>query len=131
MSILEKIIQAFIPVNQPKNFPRLYFIPDTTTVEAPRQASNDTGYHPLQNARHTHIRPQPKLTSGFRLNVPRPINYIRQMKARFHQRCSEFWSEMKAAGRRAVRWLVWRILVPLAVLASLSIPIVTPAELFL
>ena len=42
MNIFQKLKQVFIPVNQPKNFPRLYFIPETIHVYASNQASNDS-----------------------------------------------------------------------------------------
>ena len=85
MNILEKLKQVFIPVNQPKNFPRLYFIPEIIHVDATNQASNDPLY-------------QQALTRVNRrrwMQIPRPIRYVRQLRERIYKRCADAWSALK------------------------------------
>ena len=120
MNILEKLKQVFIPVNQPKNFPRLYFIPETIHADAPNQASNDPLYQQVP-ARVYRRR---------WMQIPRPIRYFRQLRARFYKRCADAWSALKEAGRRVVRWLVWRVVLPLSVLCAIWLPFANPAELY-
>ena len=125
MNILEKIKQVFVPVNQPEGFPRLYFIPETITVQAPRQACNDPSYRPL-------VAPQPTAkTQPTRKKKRETIfqKFIRQEKEIFQEACADAWSATKAFGRSVVRWFVWRIFVPLSVVCALSSQLVKPAEL--
>jgi hypothetical protein len=117
MNILEKIKQVFIPVNQPEGFPRLYFIPETITVQAPRQACNDPSYRPS-------VAPQP-----IRQQETKIQKFIRQVMEIFQEACADAWSAIKAFGRSVVRWLVWRVFVPLSVVCALSSQLVSPMEL--
>ncbi len=117
MNILEKIKQVFIPVNQPEGFPRLYFIPETITVQAPRRACNDPSYRPP-------VTPQP-----IRQQETRIQKFIRHEKEIFQEACADAWSAIMAFGRSVVRWLVWRVFVPLSVACALSSQLVSPAEL--
>ena len=119
MNILEKIRQAFIPVNQPKNFPRLYFIPETKTVQAPRQSSNDPYYR--QAAPVQRIRRQKRESIIQR--------YIRRRKEAIRSALERAWAEVKAFGRSVARWLAWRVFLPLSIIASLWIPAGNPANL--
>ena len=127
MNILEKIKQVFIPVNQPEGFPRLYFIPETITVHAPRQACNDPSYRPL-------VAPQPAAkTQPTRKKERETIiqKFIRQEKEIFQEACADAWNATKRAGRATVRWLAWRVFLPLSVASTLYIPSIHPMELLL
>jgi hypothetical protein len=117
MNILEKIKQVFIPVNQPEGFPRLYFIPEAITVQAPRQACNDSSYRPP-------IAPRPIHQEETKIQ-----KFIRNEKEIFQEACADAWAAIKAFGRSVVRWLVWRIFVPLSVVCALSSQLVSPMEL--
>ena len=119
MNILEMLKQVLKPVNQPKNFSRLYFIPETIHVEGPNQASNDPRYQQVPTRVH------PRLW----IQIPRPIRYVRQLRALFYKRCAETWSALKEAGRRVVRWLAWRVVLPLSVLCAMWLPFANPADL--
>jgi hypothetical protein len=46
MNVQKRIKEVFIPVDQPTNFSRLYFIPDTYEIDAPRRSANDPSYRP-------------------------------------------------------------------------------------
>jgi hypothetical protein len=119
MNIPEKLRQVFIPVNQPEGFPRLYFIPETITVQAPRQACNDPSYHPP-------VAPQP-----IRQQETKVQKFIRHEKEIFQEACADAWNATKRAGRATVRWLAWRVFLPLSVASTLYIPSIHPMELLL
>ena len=121
MKILEILKQAFIPMNQPRSFPRLYFIPETITFDAPNQAIKD----PFYQRDLTPVKQQ----SLRRPQLPKPAKYLQQLRARFYHLRARAWSALKAFGRRVVRWLAWRVVLPLSVLCAVWIPYVSPAEL--
>jgi hypothetical protein len=77
MNILKKIKQVFVPVNQPEGFPRLYFIPETITVQAPRQARNDPNYQ-------LPVAPRP-----IRQQETKIQKFIRQEKEIFQEVCAD------------------------------------------
>jgi hypothetical protein len=117
MRLLHNLKQVFIPVNQPTNFPRLYFLPETKILNTLQQASNDPAFHQILPTR---IRPH----QGSFIR-----RCIYQLQARALQACGDIWMELKAVGRAMVRWLAWRLVLPLSVACSLWIPVVNPAEL--
>jgi hypothetical protein len=119
MNILERIKQASIPVNQPVVFPHLYLIPETVTVQASWQSANDPHYWqpaPIQNINRQ------KHESFIQ-------RFVRRRREAISRRLDAAWQEVKAFGRAVVRWLVWRVFLPLSIIASLWIPVVNPAEL--
>ena len=119
MNILSKLKQAFVPVNQPINFPRLYFIPETSTLPAQHPASNDPRYHQSQ--------PTP-ITSP---QEPAFRKYARTNMEVFQKACADAWAAIKALGRALVRWLARWVVLPLSVASALYIPSIHPMELLL
>jgi hypothetical protein len=65
MNILYRIKQAFIPVNQPTAFLRLYFIPETTTVQSPKQSSDNPHYRQTASNQHTILQNYKSLFQDF------------------------------------------------------------------
>ena len=123
MNIFKRPKQAFIPVNQPTNFPRFFLIPETTTLRNTKPAINDFVYRTLQ-------RPVTILESIKK--IPRETyiqRFIRRENEKFMQIVNDAWTGIKRVGRAIVRWLVWRVMMPLSVGCALWIPIVNPAEL--
>jgi hypothetical protein len=119
MSILERIKQAFVPINQPKAFLRLYFFPETVTVQAPRQSSNDSHYQQAVPVQRTMRQKFESLIQDF----------IRRRKEAITHSLDTAWQAVKAFGRAVVRWLAWRVFLPLSIIASIWMPYVNPAEL--
>jgi hypothetical protein len=119
MTILSKLKQVFVPVNQPINFPRLYFIPETTLLQGTRQASNDPLYHQSQPTRITS-----PLEAAFR-------KHARIKMEIFQEACAYAWAAMKAIGRATVRWLARWVVLPLSVASALYIPSIHPMDLLL
>jgi hypothetical protein len=117
MNILIRPEKAFVPVDQPTNFPRFYLIPETSTLQIPNPASNNPRY---RQSPPTRIKP-PQET--------KIQKFFRHEKEIFQEACADTWSAIKAFGRSVVRWLVWRIFVPLSVVCALSSQLVSPAEL--
>lgn len=117
MNILPKPDQAAVPVNQPKTFPTFHLIPETGYVRRRRRAANQPAYQ--QQYTPSHILPP----------VTQPQGFIARQKLRFHLYCAATWSRLKEAGRNTVRWLVWRVLFPLACLCTTWVPFVNPADL--
>ena len=110
-------LQPRLLENQPINVPRLYLFPATHPVSAPRRASND----PLSEQSLTHHQ---------RTHCETVLErFLRQEKEHLRTACADAWTAAKAAGRAAVRWIFWRVVVPLAVIASLYISFANPAEL--
>lgn len=93
MNLLNELKQAFVPVNQPTNFPRLYFIPETATLPSQLPASNDLAYHQSQSTR---------ITSS---QEPAFRKYARIKMAVLQQACADTWAAIKALGRATVRCL--------------------------
>jgi hypothetical protein len=117
MNILEKPEQAFVPVNQPTNFPRFYLIPDTTTAPIQHLASNDPTFHQC---------------SPTRINSPQETllhKSLRQEKEIFQETCADAWAALKQAGRDTVRFLAKWIILPLTVASALWVPAGNPAAL--
>jgi hypothetical protein len=125
MNILKKIKQVFIPINQPEGFPRLYFIPETITVHAPRHACNDSSYRPPVAPRPI-AKTQPTRKKERETKIQK---FIRQEKEIFQEACADAWNATKRAGRATVRWLAWRVFLPLSVASMFWIPFGNPAEL--
>lgn len=117
MIIFNKLKQAFVPVNQPINFPRLYFIPETTTLPSQRPASNTPYYHQSQPTRIT--APQ---EAAFRKSVRIEMEV-------FQKACADAWAAIKALGRATVRWLARWVVLPLSIACIFWIPFAGPAEL--
>ena len=125
MNALKRLKQIFIPVNQPTQFPRLYFIPETITVQAPYQACNDPSYQPSAAPRPTAItRPTRKKERESVIQ-----KFIREEKEIFQEVCADAWAAIKQAGRDTARWLTWWIVLPLSVASTLYIPSIHPMEL--
>ena len=101
MTILSKLNQVFVPVNQPINFPRLYFLPETTILPAQHPASNAPRYHQSQPTRITF--PQ---EPAFR-------KYARIRTEVFQKSCADAWAAIKALGRATVRCLARWVVLPL------------------
>jgi len=119
MKVLTRLKQIFVPINQPKNFPRFYSIPETGPVNAPRIACND---------------PQPKKVAPSirrrrRRVIPRPIKYFREQKAIFYQRCAETRDMLIRACKRALQWLIWCYLTLLTLEVCTWVSVANPAEL--
>ena len=96
------------------NCGHLYRLPTTHYVRRQRAANH-----------HIYAIQAPTLES---LPTPRPGYWAREM-AKFRAALSQTWSNLKAMGRRLVRWLMWRVAVPLAVLSCLWVAYAEPAEL--
>ena len=125
MDVLRRIKQIFIPIDQPTDFPRLYFIPETREVDGPRRSANDTYYRPpviLQPIRKTVPAPKVERQNFIQL-------FIQRQKENFYLACEEAWSATIFFGRTVVRWLVWRVILPLSVMACLWIPSIHPMDL--
>jgi hypothetical protein len=117
MNILIRPEQAFVPVDQPANFPRFYLIPETSTRLIPNPACNNPAYH----------QSPPK-----RVKAPQETKiqkFIRYEKEIFREVCIDAWTCIKQAGRVAVRWLVRWVVLPLSVARTFWISIGNPAEL--
>ena len=117
MKLLKNPEQVFVPVNQPTNFPRLYFIPETATLPSQHPVSNDPLYHRSQPAHITF--PQ---EAAFR-------KYVRIKMEVFQKACADAWAAIKAMGRATVRWLARWVVLPLSIACMLWIPFAGPAEL--
>jgi hypothetical protein len=117
MNILIRPEQAFVPVNQPTNFPRFYLVPETSTLLIPNPASNNPTYHQSLPTRIV----SPQETKIQKL--------IRHEKEIFREVCIDAWTTMKQAGRVAVRWLARWVVLPLSVASTFWISIGNPAEL--
>jgi hypothetical protein len=117
MNILKKPDQAFVPVNQPTNFPRFYLIPETSTLQTPKPASNSPIYH---QSPPSHI----KATQETKIQ-----KFIRHEKEIFREVCIDAWTAIKQAGRAAVHWLARWVVLPLSVASTFWISIGNPAEL--
>ncbi len=90
MNILKKPDQAFVPVNQPTNFPRFYLIPETSAHQDPSPASNNTAYHQS---------PPTRINAAQETKIQK---FIRQEKEIFREVCIDTWTAIKQAGRIAV-----------------------------
>jgi hypothetical protein len=117
MNILKRLEQTFVQIDQPANFPRLYFIPETTTTPLQHPASNDPAYH---QSPQTHINP-PKETQLHK--------FLRQEKEIFQETCADVWAALKQAGRDTVHFLARWIILPLTVASALWVPAGNPAAL--
>ena len=109
--------KAFVPADQPTNFPRFYLIPETSTYQIPIPASNNPSY---QQSLPKHINPLTE--SAFR-------KHVRQEKEIFQDVCADAWAAIKQAGRDTARWLTWWIILPLSIASTLYIPSIHPMEL--
>lgn len=106
-----------IPVNQPSNFPRLYFIRRTKQLQNRRRGANDPRYQqPILPAIHT---PRETIVG----------NFIRQEKEIIRDFTSNLWSATKAWCETAIKWIFWRVILPLSVVCAFWIPAGSPAEL--
>lgn len=117
MSILSQLKQAFVPVNQPTNFLRLYFIPETATLPSQHPASNDPRYR----------KSQPTL-----IEYPNEAAYRQYARIKMEvirKACADAWEATKALGRTTVRWLARWVVLPLSIACILWIPFAGPAEL--
>ena len=119
MNILKKPEQVTVPVNQPINFPTFHPIPDTGYVRRTGRACNSANYH--RQPSPTHIQ----------RTAAKSIGFIARQKQLFRQYCTDTWARLKQLGRDTVRWLTWRVVLPLSVLCAIWIPFANPAELAL
>jgi hypothetical protein len=119
MNTLEKIKQAFIVMEQPVSFQQLYPISETTTAQGPRKSSHDRLYQQPCN-----FHKLSQLNCG---SVPQ--GYIRRKRNAIRLALDTAWKETKVFGRAVVRWLAWRVFLPLSVIASIWVPLANPAEL--
>ena len=103
----------------PVDFPRFYLIPDTSTFQIPRPASNDPLHH---QAQPTRIKP---------VTEPAFRKFARQEKEIFQEACADAWVAIKQAGRDTVQWLARWVVLPLSVASTLYIPSIHPMELLL
>ena len=127
MNTLKRLKQIFIPVNQPTQFPRLYFIPETITVQAPYQACNDPSYQPSAAPRPI-AKTQPTKKKEGETVIQK---FIRQEKEIFQEVCADAWATIKQAGADTARWLARWVVLPLSVASTLHIPSIHPMELLL
>lgn len=130
-----KDIPVYTEQPHPLEFLRLYLIPETYTVNAPRKSANDSLYIPSNpNPALLSASSEPRITARPTLEKPEPLEgqiayFKRRIQERIQLAIAEAWSATKAFGRGVVRWLAWRVLMPLSVMASIWVPSVTPAEL--
>jgi hypothetical protein len=117
MNILHKPEEAFVPANQPINFPTFYLIPETGYVRRKRRASNQPSYHQSQPTCITSPR-----EAAFR-------KYVRTEMEFFQEACADAWADIKALGRATVRWLARWVVLPLSVASALHIPAIHPMDL--
>ena len=125
MNVLKRIKRVFIPVDQPTDFPRLYFIPNTQEVTAPRRSANEGCYR------------SPVVPRPIKQSIPTPKvkrknfiqRFIQRQKEKLHLACEKAWSATKSFGRSVVRWLAWRVFMPLSVIASLWVPSIFSMDL--
>jgi hypothetical protein len=108
-------LQQHILQNQPREFPRLYFIPGPETLAHRNSPANDPLFHylpcPIPLRQH-------------------PIQrFIQQRKEHLQRLVADAKTAIIAAFRAAARWLFWHMIVPLAVMASLCVSFANPAEL--
>jgi hypothetical protein len=133
MNVFKRLKEIFIPVNQPIHFPRLYFIPDTYEVDAPRRSANDPSYRPP-------AVPEQFRTSSTIEKLKRESfiqGYIRRRKEAIRQTLHQaiplarliLWGALKAFGRSVVRCLARWVFMPLSVAACLSVPSIYPMGL--
>lgn len=127
MNVFKRIKAAFTPVDQPTNFPRLYFIPDTYEVHAPRRSANDSAYMPPAVSQATIER----TTTRKKKREPIIRGFIRRKKQAIRQARDRAWEAAKAFGRSVVRWLAWRVFLPLSVITSFWVSVAKPAELLM
>ena len=96
------------------NCGHLYRLPTTHYVRRQRAANH-----------HIYVIPKPKSASP---PTHRP-GYWAQEVDKFSAAARQAWSDIEAIGRRLVRWLMWRVILPLAVLSCLWVAYAEPAEL--
>ena len=84
MNILKKPEQAFVPVNQPSNFPRFYLIPDTTPRQQRPHISPMLPY-PLQAPTRN---PAPKILTPRNGNSPGNLHRCLDSTQASRPRCS-------------------------------------------
>ena len=101
------------PAPQSNALARLYPIPETHYVRRQRAANH-----------HIYAIPEPKPA-----NPPthQPGYWAREVE-KFSAAGRQAWSDIEAIGRRLVRWLMWRVIVPLALMSTLWVAYAAPAE---
>lgn len=116
MNILHKPEGAFVPVNQPSHFPTLHLIPETGYVRRKR-ASNQPSHH------------QQRTPTQLQQHARKPRGFLAQQKLLFRQYCADTWSRLIQIGRAIVRWLAWKVFLPLSIACAFSISFANPADL--
>ena len=117
MKLLTKSEKTPVPVNQPTGWPRLYLIPETSALDIPTPASNDSAYH-----ESVLIKLDPQQETRIQ-------RFIRIEKEIFRETCADTWAALKQAGRDTAHWLARWVILPMAVACIFWIPFVNPAEL--
>lgn len=117
MNILRKQEEVLLPVHQPINFPTFHLIPETEYVRRKRRASNQPSYH------------QQRTPTPFQHPAAKLQRFITLLKQCLRQHCTGTWSRLKQLGRDTVRWLAWRVVLPLSVLCAIWVPLANPSEL--
>ena len=117
MNILMKSERAFVPENQPTNFPRFYLIPDTTTAPIQHPASNEPTFHQYSP---TCIK-SPQETKLHK--------FLRQEKEIFQETCADVWAALKQAGRETAHFFARWVVLPLSLANALWVPAGNPAAL--
>jgi hypothetical protein len=117
MNTLKQSEEILVPVNQPTDFPTFHLIPDTGPVRRKRRACNQPSYH--QQRTPTHNQKQDK----------NPLGFIARQKEKVRQAITTVWEKLKAFGRAIVRWLAWKVFLPLSIACALSSQFANPSNL--
>jgi hypothetical protein len=104
-------------IDQPTNWPTLFFLPQTHYVQRQR-AANSHQYNPIPQAAMAEHRISKKNNS-----------YLQRIINRITATRNRAWLSLKAFGREVVHSLVKWLLLPMAIVASLSMVAALPAEL--
>jgi hypothetical protein len=110
--------------DQPTQWPKLYFLPETHYVQRQR-AANSPEYNP---------GPQPVIID-YRTTRTKPPHetrlqrFLRQEVEILQDVCADAWRAIKQAGRDMVRWLVRWIVTPVSIACAIWVPIGNPMDL--
>jgi hypothetical protein len=104
-------------VDQPTNWPRLYFLPKTHYVQRQR-AANSHQYNPI---------PQAAICEHRVIN--KNGSYLQRIINKLTAARNRAWLSLKAFGREVVHSLVKWFVLPMAIAACLSMMAANPAEL--
>jgi hypothetical protein len=110
--------------DQPTNWTRLYFLPQTHYVQRQR-AANSPEYNPKPQpdiAHHRTTRTKPP-------HETRLQRFLRQEVEILQEEIADIWRAVKQAGRDMVRWLARWIVTPLSIACAIWIPTGNPMDL--